>query len=43
MLCACVHDLSVRAQFPNEDKAIRDRLVLGVKDKELSRTLQIEA
>ena len=37
-----LHDLSVRAQFPNRDEAIQDRLVLGVKDKEFGRTLQMK-
>ena len=37
----CVRQ-SVTVLFPNQDEAIRDRLVLGVKDKELSRTLQMK-
>ena len=34
---------SEHANFPNREESIRDRLVLGVRDRELSEKLQLQA
>ena len=36
-----LHDMAARANFRDKDETIRDRLVLGVKDRELSQKLQM--
>jgi hypothetical protein len=36
-----LHELADSAQFDKPDEAIRDRLVLGIRDKELSKRLQL--
>ncbi|KAK3739985.1 hypothetical protein RRG08_005257 [Elysia crispata] len=38
-----LYELSEHANFPNKEDCIRDRLVLGVRDKELSEKLQLKA
>ena len=38
-----LHELSSRTQFADNEEAIRDRIVLGVRDKDLSRKLQLQA
>ena len=37
-----LYELSENADFPNKDDCIRDRLVLGIRDQELSEKLQLE-
>ncbi|KAK3707792.1 hypothetical protein RRG08_014483 [Elysia crispata] len=37
-----LYELSEHANFPNKEDCIRDRLVLGVRDKELSEKLQLK-
>ena len=37
-----LHELASRTQFANTEEAIRDRIVLGVRDKDLSRKLQLQ-
>ena len=38
-----LYELSEHANFPNKEDCIRNRLVLGVRDKELSEKLQLKA
>ncbi|KAK3757443.1 hypothetical protein RRG08_038798 [Elysia crispata] len=38
-----LYELSEHANFPNKEDYIRDQLVLGVRDKELSEKLQLKA
>ena len=38
-----LYELSEHANFPNREESIRDRLVLGVRDRELSEKLQLQA
>lgn len=38
-----LYDMAEHANFPNRDECIRDRLVLGVLDKELSEKLQLKS
>ena len=38
-----LYELSEHASFPNREESIRDRLVLGVRDRELSEKLQLQA
>ena len=38
----CLYELSEHAEFPDRDNMIRDRLVLGILDKEMSEKLQLE-
>ena len=38
-----LYDLSQYAEFDNRDETIRDRIVLGVRDRELSEKLQMTA
>ena len=37
-----LYDLSAHCQFHDQDETIRDRLVLGLNDKEVSQRLQLE-
>ncbi|KAK7103952.1 hypothetical protein V1264_018740 [Littorina saxatilis] len=37
-----LHELTATAEFPNKEESIRDRLVLGVPDTELSEKLQLK-
>ncbi|KAK7103074.1 hypothetical protein V1264_021199 [Littorina saxatilis] len=37
-----LHELAATAEFPNKEESIRDRLVLGVLDTELSEKLQLK-
>ena len=41
-VCA-LHELASHAEFADKNEAIRDRLVLGVLDQELSEKLQMQA
>lgn len=38
-----LHELAAHAEFPDKNEAIRDRLVLGVLDQELSEKLQMQS
>ena len=37
-----LHDLAEHANFPNKEESIRDRIVLGVLDQDLSEKLQLK-
>ena len=38
-----LYEFSEQANVPNREESIRDRLVLGVRDRELSEKLQLQA
>ena len=38
-----LYDLAEHAGFPDKDSAIRDRLVIGIRDRDLSEKLQLQA
>ena len=38
-----LYELSENAQFHDREESIRDRLVLGIRDRELSEKLQLQA
>ena len=40
-MCEGLHELAEHTDFENKDESIRDRLVLGITDRELSQKLQL--